>query len=679
MVPQSVKSIMKSCYEDHHARRRQRLAERCIMCAAERVSEASLLKGIDSLDDWKRQREERKKRLAWMLGLDPAPARTRLSEEITGVLERPHYTIEKLIFQSLPGLYVTANFYLPKVRTGPAPCVMYLNGHRPSFDGAKTGFQDRYLWYPANGFALLVIDPLGFGEIPGVHFGTSRLDMWHWLSLGYTPAGVEVWNAMRALDWLATRPEIDSSRIGATGISGGGVVTQFLTALDERIAVAAPSCSTYTIGTQAARGLIPKQCDCTFYANVFRIDLPEVLAMIAPRPLLVLGGRKDPIFPPVGFREAFRRARRIYDLFSGTGQKESRIRLVESGQGHTDPPFFLYETRRWMCRWLRKKDGVAVAREALSPKPELAEALRCTGEVSSSALNYHIHDVWTGNTTLSTPTTRESWSRRKEDILAALRARVFGWFPQSEIPFKTRRLVASGGYAGELCGFGEYEFDSEPGVPVKVCSLTPKGKAGSLPLIVWIKEPAEHVAFPDLDEFLPFLRTHAIVILTTRFSELPLSGRNYACIERTAALAGRSMASMRVWDVLRTMAWVIRDRGIESSKIAAYGRGNAGIIGLYAALLDPAIGQVILRDPPSSHFDGPALPTILRTTDIEEAAGVLAPRCLSLLSHHRNDFALTRSIFDLTGAGACFSHVSSLPEALLERSAVCEKSSDKRE
>ena len=657
---------MKKLYTSRQSTAQYRHADRFLIYLAKNLS-AHSLEEINSLQEWQVKRLLSKQQLSWMLGLPPIDHQSELHPKILGLIQREHYTIEKVVIQSLKGLYVTANFYLPHNRPSPLPCVIYLNGHFPSIDGAKIGYQDRYLWYPANGFALLVIDPLGFGEIPGIHPGTNRLNKWNWLSLGYTPAGVEVWNVMRALDWLGTRHEVDSTRIGVTGISGGGVMTQYIAALDERVVVAAPSCSTFTIGTQASLGLIPQQCDCTFYPNVFQIDFPEVLALIAPRPLLILGGRKDEIFPPAGFYEAFRKVSRIYSLYEDSEASEPKIRLVESNKGHTDPPRFLLETRRFMCMWLRNTVEFDPKTEVQTPKSEKSEILRCTIDIIPSALNYTIDFNWINKTKASLPLSKQDWILRSENILNILRSRIFGWFPKSDIPFKTRRLISSGGFLTDLSDFGEYEFESEHGVKVSACLLMPKGKRGPIPVIVWIKESLEHVKFPEIDEFFPFLRTHIIIILTSRFSGNSLSAFDYARIERTAALLGRSVASMRVWDLLRTLEWAFRDRRIEHSGITVYGCGQTGIIGLYAALFNLDVGHVILRDPPFSHIEGPALPTILRDTDIDEVSALLAPRRLSILSQRKGDHAFTQSIYELFSAQMAFGYVSSLPEAILDQ------------
>ena len=665
LIPARLRREVKQWLDERAVRARADAARAQLAREAATLS-AACLSGIATRADWDRRRPEVRRQLLDMLGLEPLPDRTPLNVRITGGWERDAYRVEKLVFESLPGLVVTGNFYLPKTASGPVPCVVYLNGHWASLDGAKTGFQDRYLWYPAHGFALLVLDPLGYGEIPGIHPGTNRLEQWHWLSLGYTPAGVEVWNAMRALDWLETRPEIDRSKIGATGISGGGVITQYWAALDERVAVAAPSCSTFTLGTQVAAGLIPQQCDCTFYPNVYGVDLPEVLALIAPRPLLILGGRRDTIFPPVGFREACRRAGKVFGFY-GADASEPRIRLVESGKGHADPPHFLQATRQWMARWLRGAAVSAAEAAAASPEREPPELLRCLPSPSPGAINHLVQDRWIRLPERPIPASRDDWQLRRAEILGKLRATVFGWLPRAEIPFRTRTFPASGGYAGEMAAFREYQLDSEAGVPVKVCLLTPKGKkTGPVPLVIWVRSPAEPVIFPDLDEFFPVLRTHALAILWPRFTERPLTRHEHANLERSAALTGRSLAALHVWDILRTAAWAAKDRGLAPSGITVYGRGATGISGLYAALLEPAIGQVILRDPPTSHFEGPALPLVLRITDLDEVAGALAPRRLTVVARRSDGYERTRALYAVQGVPGAFRRAAGVADALRE-------------
>src|ERR1043166_6270509 len=304
----------------------------------------SCLNDIRSLDDWKNRRPELRRQLLEMLGLDPMPARTPLKPQITGRIERGAYRIEKIVFQSLPGLYVTGNFYLTKGTSKALPTILYLCGHSAHPLGAKVEYQDRALWFASHGYPCLVLDTMEFGEVAGIHHGTHNLNMWHWLSLGYTPAGVEVWNAIRALDYLETRPEVDRAHLGLTGISGGGAMTWYTAAVDERIAAAAPVCSTITYGSQAAHWIASGQCDCIYYNNSYLMDFPVVGALIAPRPLLIISGQRDIIFPPDGYHEAFRRSKKIYDLYAAGSS--DHIREVEDNVGHRDPPFFLREARQ---------------------------------------------------------------------------------------------------------------------------------------------------------------------------------------------------------------------------------------------------------------------------------------------------------------------------------------------
>jgi dienelactone hydrolase len=358
---------------------------------------ARCLSDVRTLDDWKKQRVELRRQLLEMLGLDPLPARTPLRVQITGWLERDAYRIEKIVFQSLPGLYVTGNFYVPERSAEPLPTVLYLCWHSPHPLGAKFHYQDRAVWFASHGYACLVLDTLEFGEVAGIHHGTHDLNLWHWLSLGYTPAGVEVWNAIRALDYLDTRPEVDRRRIGLTGISGGGAMTWYTAAVDERINAAAPVCSTFTFGSQAEHWLARGQCDCIYYHNTYSLDFPVVGALIAPRPLLILSGQKDSIFLPDGYHAAFERAKKVYDLYSGGNS--DRIREVEDNVEHSDAPLLRLEARQWMQRWL-KGDATPLDDPTNSPPRETAEDLACLSRLPADARNYRIQNQFTAPITL---------------------------------------------------------------------------------------------------------------------------------------------------------------------------------------------------------------------------------------------------------------------------------------
>jgi hypothetical protein len=161
----------------------------------------------ESAAKWADQKPELKRQLAEMLGLDPMPSRTPLEPVVTGRVEREDYVVENLHFQSMPGLYVTGNLYLPKQIYEAVPAILYVCGHAPVKEngvsyGNKTAYQHHGIWFARHGFVCLTIDTIQLGEIEGIHHGTYRENRWWWNSRGYTSAGVETWNGIRALDYL---------------------------------------------------------------------------------------------------------------------------------------------------------------------------------------------------------------------------------------------------------------------------------------------------------------------------------------------------------------------------------------------------------------------------------------------------------------------------------------------
>lgn len=254
--------------------------------------EADGLRGFQSAQEWRNARETIRSQLQEMLGLSPLPERSDLQPVVTGSVEHDDFTVENLHFQSMPGLHVTGNLYLPKVRSGPLPAILYVCGHGPvKIDGVSHGnkvtYQHHAAWFARNGYVCLIIDTIQLGELEGLHHGTHREGMWWWNSRGYTPAGVEAWNGMRALDYLETRPEVDATRFGVTGRSGGGAYSWWIGALDERIKCAVPVAGITDLRNHVVDGCVEGHCDCMFMVNTHRWDYAKVAALMAPRPLLI--------------------------------------------------------------------------------------------------------------------------------------------------------------------------------------------------------------------------------------------------------------------------------------------------------------------------------------------------------------------------------------------------------
>lgn len=650
LAPDGFRSRLREVWD---ARQQRSLAEgwvRELRSAAESVS-ARCLEGVEDLATWERTRGELRRQLRWMLGLHPEPQRRPPSARVTAENEGPGYTVENVVLESLPGLLVAANFYRPAGLRRPAPCILYLCGHQIHPLGAKTQYQERFLWFAENGFACLVVDPLQCGEVQGLHHGMRSLGRREWLSQGYTPAGVEVWNGMRAIDWLETRSEVDPSRIGVTGTSGGGVMTWFLAGLDERVRVVAPSASTYTMGSQVARRLVASQCDCTFFPNTFGVDLPAVAALTAPRPLLVVAGRSDRIFPPAGYRPAFETVERIYRLYRRNGSERPLVRLGEWNRGHSESARSIEEIRRWMWTWL----GPTEAGEPQSfsrPPDRLLDpsSLVCMSKAPPTARNFFIHRDFVPPLSPPSPDLPKDWSRRRAEILRELADKVFRWFPGESAGFAAKRLPLSGGAAGRFARYSEWTIASEGKCRIELQLFEPPNEGSRKGILVVVRRGEETFGFP-CDETLPLLGRFLVVVVTPRFAKGAGSAAERATTERIAALSGRSLDALAVWDVIRAIRWVCERTGSSGSDVTLYGRREAGVIALYAALFEAAVDHVVVDEPPSTHRIAPVFPSVLRICDVPEAASCLAPRRLTFLSELAEGFELTAQVFERIAPG----------------------------
>jgi dienelactone hydrolase len=582
--------------------------------------EKTFLPGVRTAEDFEKLRPELRRQYFDMLGLWPLPGKTDLKAATTGKVEGEGYTIENVHFQSLPGLYVTANLYLPKPLQGRHPAIHYASGHSGrGRDGNKTAFQDHGIWFATHGYVCLVTDTLQLGEIGAIHHGTYREQRWWWHSAGYTSAGVECWNGVRGVDYLISRPEVDPERIGATGISGGGAATFWLAAADDRVKVAVPVSGMADLGYYVAESGTDGHCDCMFLHNLYRWNWTNIAALVAPRPLLFTNSDNDRIFPMSANERVINRLESLYSKFG----RSDRVDAMVSVGGHayrTDLHRAIFEFfNRHLKGDLRPvlDPDSGMGRDGKQRHPG-AQLRAFPDALPADQLNTTIDRsfVPVGSPALPDAAGLDAWRKEK---LARLSEAVFRAWPVGTAPLLRENLLQT-----------EPGIELEPWYP------------GNTPL------PAETLIVLNPGEtpaVLAELRSRTgdgspAAVLNLREGWTRKNPPN--TIERSMALLGMTADSGRVWDVIQAV------RALKPKRLLA--RGEAGILAVYAALYEPAVLSVTIVDPPASHREGPHFLGVLRVWDIPDALGALAPRPLAIVGGKKDAFGRTAELYRLAGA-----------------------------
>jgi len=310
--------------------------------ASQTKQQLGFRKGLD-ISQW---RKELKTKLLSLIG--PLPINKKRKVPSFQVIEKknlPNYTQEKIVFESEPCADVLGYLLLPKKGKKPFPLMVCLQGHSPGVhlsigiahnkeeQESIAGDRDFAIQAVKNGYAALAIEQRCFGQRKETkqkqrsEHGCFDATM-HSLMLGRTMIGERVGDVMRALDYLESRPEINPKRIGCMGNSGGGTITFYSACLEERIKLAVVSCAFCTF-KDAIMNIY--HCADNYIPGILKVaEMADLSGLIAPRPLIVVAGQKDDIFPISGVKKAFQKARKIYESF----QAASQIHLVVGPEGH---------------------------------------------------------------------------------------------------------------------------------------------------------------------------------------------------------------------------------------------------------------------------------------------------------------------------------------------------------
>jgi dienelactone hydrolase/pimeloyl-ACP methyl ester carboxylesterase len=577
-------------------------------------------------------------RAKFLQAIGPLPAKTPLGAKVVGTLKGAGFRVEKVIYESRPDHHVTANLYVPDGK-GPFPGVLLPCGHSDNGKAAEA-YQRAAISLAQNGMAVLCYDPIGQGERlqlikPGNKGGTgehTQVGIGALLA-GQSCAGYRIWDGIRSLDYLASRPEIDATKLGCTGNSGGGTMTAYLMALDDRIACAVPSCYITslerliaTIGPQDAEQNITGQI-------AFGMDHADYLEMRAPRPTLMCVATQD-FFDINGAWATFREASLFY---SKVGHGE-RIALFEFNDKHGFSRPRRQAAMRWLRRWLVGVDDAPLEREAAI----FTDAeLRCTrsGQVLEDFHGISCFQLNAKTADALAPDRAKFPSRSDADRQREVRRLLA--LPEKIVPAKVLQQKIH--HLEDRLSTHKVVFETEPDILVpglRFKHLQPKG-----PLIVYLPErglPADGKLPKELDAL--YQNHQEVLVLDLRGlgetapaawpAKMPAFGVDFK-ESFLGVLLDRPLLGQRVLDLLAVLRATGRD------EVHVFADGLTGPVALHAAALEPSIRQVTLdhalaswsnvaHTPVTVNQLSSVVPNVLKSYDLPELAATLAPRPVTI-------------------------------------------------
>lgn len=527
-----------------------------------------------------------------MDAIGPFPEKTPLNAKVTAVIDRPDHRVEKIIFESQPGFYVTANLYLPKSGSGPFPAILFPLGHE---EGAKAHFawQHVLISFARRGYVALAWDTIGQGErvqLWDADFKESKVirsTTEHTiiglqnLLVGDALARYTIWDGIRALDYLLSRPEVDKNRVGLTGNSGGGTHTSYIGALEDRIAVAAPSCYLTgwgrlldTIGPQDA-----EQCMPPFLAD--GLDHADFVLAFAPKPYLVLSAVRD-FFSIQGARATHAEAQRLYDSLGSA----DKIAMFEADDGHGYTLPRREAAYRWFGKWLKGSED-RTPEDAVSPSHEQDLWSTPTGQVATSL---------GGETVFSL--NQKRFAERRAPFSSVDHVRKFvSYDPAQSVPrTQSFGVLDKGSYRIE-----KFTWTPEPGITIPALLYLPSG-SGQHEGVILVSSLGKASAHSDAEQLAAAGKAVLSVDLRGYGETRMASDNNGSDWPRyfgdyesamTAMLTGKPLVAMRAEDIAAAAAILAARQDISS--VTLFAKHGATVPALYAAAFEPKITRLWLE------------------------------------------------------------------------------------
>jgi dienelactone hydrolase len=565
-----------------------------------------------SRQEWERRRAELREQILVATGLWPMLPNEELQPRVHGRLERDGYTIEKVVLRTLPGFSLHGNLYRPTGVKGRRPGVLCPHGH-----WERGRFQDvvqaRGAGLARLGCVAFHYDMIGYADSKpfGHTLRDSQMDR-----LGMSMVGLQLWNSLRALDFLLSLPDVDPERIGCTGASGGGTQTFLLAAVDDRVKVSAPVGMVST-GFQGG-------CECENVPSL-RIDTDnvEIAALTAPRPQILVGATGD--WTKEIVEKGFPEIRATYQLLDAA----DRVHAVRFDAGHNYNQQSREAVYGWFARWLLGQPaGTPIHEAPFTPETETtlscydAEHPRPADEADAAALKATLARIVAEQAEALAPRTAAQWREEREVIRTGLRHRLACQAPDAAA------------IISEVDSLGTVWLGRRgAGDRVRLVHWLPVGPGDRPATLVVSPQGAMGLEAGEGAELIRLLRERgylAAVVDVLGFSATRgAEGRFFTTYNRT-------LLAEQVQDVLTALAYARSQPGARAVNLV--GLGAMGPVCLLARALDPDVARTAIdadafeytldqEEPPERH-----LPGILRFGGLRAAAALAAPG--ALLLHH---------------------------------------------
>jgi dienelactone hydrolase len=597
---------------------------------AEKLSAAA--KPPSSLADWEQRREDLRKKYFAILGLDPMPEKTPLNARTVGEpLDLGRSMFQRVVFESRPKNFVAAHLYLPKAIRAPAPAIIYVPGH-----GGRDGYHQHPLSYAAHGYVAINLPALGEEGKLGGGMGCGHkgpyYNAYHWFNTGYNPAGAEVWDTIRAVDYLLTlrdektgQPLVDPERIGLAGRSGGAARTLWALAAEPRISAGVAAEGFNTIA--GYRRAIPGTCDVHLFYNYYGLEYGDLYGLAAPRHLLVQHGTKDALYPcPQGVADYLKA------IYAACGKPECFDYQVFD-QGHADTPGLRASEYAWFDRWLGK-DSPGVTPITDEPVPEALRNranLACFPSRPADAVS--IEQQFTQPMPRWEVKSEADFLRLKQELSVKLREEVLR---TAFLPFRAELKEDDRGLT----------LIVDEGLRHRAALFAKPGERRKTVVLLSNAGMAEAAELSK--EFLA-AGVNLLVVEPSGVDDAEFPKGQRPHVLRLAMLVGETLTSLRVRDALGAVRALASNPTVDPNGVYLWGKGDLAIPALYAALVDQRIAGVLLEDAPEGHTSETALFRILRYADVPQSAALLFPRPLTFLGQRAKGFLWTEDVYRTLG------------------------------